>query len=46
LVKILGKEMLSYVYDTCNEAFPNKVFVLTDDKRISNFCKKKKFRFI
>lgn len=42
LVKILGKEMLSYVYDTCNQAFPNKVFVLTDDRRISNFCKKKK----
>lgn len=43
LVKILGKEMLSYVYDTCNQAFPNKVFVLTDDRRISNFCKKKNF---
>jgi len=42
LVKILGKELILRVYEKCKIAFPNsKIYVLTDDKRIINFCKKK-----
>ncbi len=45
LAKIKKKEMLLWVYEKCNKTFPKKVFVLTDDIRIVNFCKNKKIPF-
>jgi 3-deoxy-manno-octulosonate cytidylyltransferase (CMP-KDO synthetase) len=44
LAKILGKEMIEYVYETCDSIKKNKTFVLTDSQKILNFCQKKNFR--
>ena len=44
LVKILGIEMIKRVYDSCNSVAKNKTYVLTDNKKIYNFCIKHKIK--
>tara|TARA_Y100000389_G_scaffold82236_1_gene78817 strand:+ start:22901 stop:23653 length:753 start_codon:yes stop_codon:yes gene_type:complete len=44
LVKILGIEMIKRVYDNCNSVAKNKTYVLTDNKKIYNFCIKHKIK--
>ena len=45
LAKINKKEMLLWVYEKCNKTYPEKVFVLTDDTRITKFCIMKKIPY-
>lgn len=47
LVKILGKEMLQWVYECCvGSRFLKEVYVATDHEDIENFCKAKNMRYL
>ena len=47
LVKILGKELILRVADQCAKVFTKRnIYIATDDKRISDLCKKNNFRTI
>ncbi len=47
LVKILGKEMLQWVYECCAESkLLKEVYVATDHEDIANFCKEKNIRYL
>ena len=47
LAKILGKELISWVYERCADATrKNKVYIATDSNEIKNFCISKKYNCI
>ena len=47
LVKILGREMILRVYDICKKVVGlDKVFVATDNKKISNVVSKAGYKYI